>query len=243
MSDLVLKMDHVSLSFEDQAILNRVNLVLKKGDFAYLVGRTGVGKSTLLKLIYADQFPKEGVVVLGEHRVDKLNPKQVPFLRRKLGIVFQDYQLLADRSVYQNIQFALRATGWKKKSDIKKRISEVLMQVGMTGKAHERPHMLSGGQQQRIAIARALINEPLLLIADEPTGNLDPEASYRLMKLLEQINHVGTTVLMATHEYSLIRHFPGRVFELEEGGKLSEYESPKKFFTAFKARFDSTSKR
>lgn len=240
MAELVLDMKGVNLAFDKHRVLDKVNFQLKKGDFAYLVGRTGVGKSSLLKLIYADQQASEGIIVLGGQKIDSNNSRNIPFLRRKLGIVFQDYQLLPDRSVYQNIHFALRASGWKKQAAIKKRISEVLMQVGMTGKAHERPHTLSGGQQQRIAIARALINEPLLLIADEPTGNLDPEASYQLMKLLEQINHAGTTILMATHEYGLIKHFPGKVFELENG-KLNYYPHPREFFVAFKSRFDSNS--
>lgn len=237
MGDLVLDMKKVDLSFYQHQVLDKLDFQLEKGDFAYLVGRTGVGKSSLLKLIYADQLPNDGIISLGGQAVQHIQSKNIPFLRRKLGIVFQDYQLLPDRTVYQNIQFALKASGWRKKPAIKKRISEVLMQVGMTGKAHERPHTLSGGQQQRVAVARALINEPLLLIADEPTGNLDPEASYQLMKLLEQINHAGTTILMATHEYGLIKHFPGKVFELEKGN-LTYYAHPKEFFKTFKSRFE-----
>ncbi|MCI4668501.1 MAG: ATP-binding cassette domain-containing protein [Bacteroidia bacterium] len=238
MNDLVLDMKQVSLAFDSHKVLDKVDFQLEKGDFAYLVGRTGVGKSSLLKLIYADQRPEEGGIVLGGQKVNPISIKNIPYLRRKLGIVFQDYQLLSDRSVAQNIQFALRASGWKNKADIKKRISEVLMQVGMTGKSHAKPHLLSGGQQQRVAVARALINEPLLMIADEPTGNLDPEASYQLMKLLEQINKAGTTILMATHEYGLIKHFPGKVFELENA-RLNFYPSPKEFFSAFKSKIDS----
>lgn len=221
-----------------KGILNGLELQLQKGEFVYLVGKTGVGKSSLLKLIYADNKPQEGIILLGETRVDKAERKDIPQIRRKLGIVFQDYQLLPDRTVAQNILFALKATGWKQKAKIRRRISEVLMQVGMTGKAHERPHTLSGGEQQRVAIARALINEPVLLIADEPTGNLDPEASFHLMNVIRNINKAGTTILMATHEYGLMRHFPGRILELEEG-KLKEYKEVEAFFQAYKARFDS----
>lgn len=237
MSDMVLNMMNVSLEFDGHKVLDKVNMHLQKGDFAYLVGRTGVGKSTLLKLIYGDLKADSGNISLGTINVGEVDKKTLPLLRRKLGIVFQDYQLLSDRSVYQNIQFALKATGWKKNALVKKRISEVLMQVGMTGKSHERPHTLSGGQQQRISIARALINEPSLLIADEPTGNLDPQASFHLMKLLRQINNSGTTILMATHEYSLIKNFPGVVFEIQDG-KLIEYAGADDFFAAYRKRFE-----
>ncbi|MEO0897824.1 MAG: ATP-binding cassette domain-containing protein [Bacteroidota bacterium] len=237
MSDIVLNLNSVSLELGGQTILDKVNMHLQKGDFAYLVGRTGVGKSSLLKLIYGDLKMKEGNISLGSMNVGQVNHKTLPQLRRSLGIVFQDYQLLPDRSVSQNIQFALKATGWRKNALIKKRTSEVLMQVGMTGKAHDRPHTLSGGQQQRISIARALINEPVLLIADEPTGNLDPQASFHLMKLMKQINNSGTTILMATHEYSLIRNFPGMVFEIENG-KLIEYPEAEDFFKAYRKRFE-----
>ncbi|MEO1587550.1 MAG: ATP-binding cassette domain-containing protein [Bacteroidota bacterium] len=229
----------IDLQLGKKSILKGLEMQLLKGEFVYLVGKTGVGKSSLLKLIYGDNKSDEGIILLGETRVDKAERKDVPHIRRKLGIVFQDYQLLPDRTVAQNILFALKATGWKQKAQIRRRISEVLMQVGMTGKAHERPHTLSGGEQQRVAIARALINEPVLMIADEPTGNLDPEASYHLMNVMRNINRAGTTILIATHEYGLMRHFPGRILELEDA-KLKEYHQVEDFFAAYRSRFGAT---
>lgn len=203
---------------------------------AYLVGPTGVGKSSLLKLIYADLAPDAGSIFLGDFQVHQLSRQEIPFLRRRIGVVFQDFQLLPDKTVYQNLQIALRATGWKKNARIKQRINEVLFQVGLTGRASIRPYQLSGGEQQRVSIARALINDPLLLIADEPTGNLDPEASFFVMQILKKINLGGTAILMTTHEYSLIRHFPSRVIELNEG-LLTSYPEAATFLEAYSSRF------
>ena len=217
-----LRLDGVSLSFPPREVLHLIEAEVHMGEFVYLVGRTGSGKSSLLKLLYADLQPEAGTVWVEDKRVNELSRKEIPYLRRRMGIVFQDFQLLMDRDVAANIHFALRATGWKQEAKIKSRISEVLMQTGLSAKAHQMPHQLSGGEQQRVAIARALINDPLILIADEPTGNLDPDAAATIMGLLQKINRGGTAVVMATHEYRLLKDYPARVWELREG-KLLDY--------------------
>lgn len=227
-----IQLENVSVSLGDRLILDQVSLAIEKGEFIYIVGPTGVGKSTLLKLLYADCPLDSGEIYLGEFRLSQVKKKEIPFLRRKIGIVFQDFQLLPDRDVFENIRFALRATGWKSSAQIKARVSEVLMRVGMWAKVKAMPHQLSGGEQQRVAIARALINEPSILIADEPTGNLDPEASTHLMHILRKINQGGTSVLMATHEYRIIRDFPARILELSEG-QLWEHPTPNDFLRRF----------
>lgn len=232
----LLQLHQVDLAFGNRPILKGGDLKLEKGEMAYLVGPTGVGKSSLLKLIYADLKPDAGGIFLGDFQVHQLTRNEVPFLRRRVGVVFQDYQLLPDRTIFQNLQIALKATGWKKNLRIKQRINEVLLLVGLTGRANIRPLQLSGGEQQRAAIARALLNDPLLLIADEPTGNLDPEASFHVMQILRKINFGGTAVLMTTHEYSLIRHFPARVIELKDG-TLTSYPEAGAFLTAYSSRF------
>ncbi|MEM7370140.1 MAG: ATP-binding cassette domain-containing protein [Bacteroidota bacterium] len=232
----ILSFSTVSLSIHQRFLLKDISFQLDKGEFVYLVGRTGVGKSSLLKLIYADLPVDAGIVSVAGYQVSKLSRTEIPFLRRKLGIVFQDYQLLPDRSIYQNLQFALKATGWKKAAEIKRRISEVLLQVGLTGKANSFPHQLSGGEKQRAAIARALLNEPHLLIADEPTGNLDPETSQYIMELLMKIHHAGTAILMATHEYHLIKQFPSRVLELADA-TITNHATAEMFLTQYGAAF------
>lgn len=232
----ILSFSSVSLSIHQRFLLKEVSFQLKKGEFVYLVGRTGVGKSSLLKLIYADMPVDTGSIMVAGYQASHIPKTEIPFLRRKLGIVFQDYQLLPDRSVYQNLQFALKATGWKKAADIKRRISEVLIQVGMAGKANTFPHQLSGGEKQRATIARALLNEPALLIADEPTGNLDPETSQYIMELLKKIHHAGTAILMATHEYQLIKQFPARVLELS-AGEITDHDSADLFLAQYGATF------
>ncbi|WNJ18086.1 ATP-binding cassette domain-containing protein [Pontibacter sp. G13] len=231
----IVRLDSVSKSFGDHHVLEAISFTLQKGEFVYLVGRTGVGKSTILKLLYGDVKAQFGSIEVGEFQLKDIGRDQVPMLRRRLGIVFQDYQLLPDRNVYDNILFALKATGWKKSSSIKQRISEVLMKVGMSGKSETMPHQLSGGEQQRVSIARALINEPVLLIADEPTGNLDPEASAYIMEILRRINLSGTAIMMATHEYSLIKEYPARVLELDQR-KVKDYESGPQFLSAYGSR-------
>jgi cell division transport system ATP-binding protein len=231
-SRVVIHLENVDVHLGNRLILEEIGLSIEQGEFVYLVGPTGSGKSTLLKLLYADCPFSEGEIQIGDFFLSSLEKKEIPFLRRKMGIIFQDFQLLPDRNVYENIRFALRATGWRSSSEIKARISEVLMRVGMWSQNKAMPHQLSGGEQQRVAIARALINDPAVLIADEPTGNLDPEAAYHLMNILRKINQGGTTVLMATHEYILIRDFPARVLALSDH-RLESLDSPDAFLRRF----------
>ncbi|MBC6607732.1 ATP-binding cassette domain-containing protein [Hymenobacter sp. BT188] len=198
-------------------VLQKITFTLEKGEFAYLVGRTGSGKSSLLKTLYADLPLGGGVGTVAGFPLQKLSSGKVPYLRRKLGIIFQDFQLLFDRTVAENLIFVLKATGWSGKARIQNRLSEVLMRVGLANSASKMPHQLSGGEQQRVVIARALLNEPLLLLADEPTGNLDPEVAADIMRLFVEINNAGTAVLMATHNYQIIRQYPKRVLKCENG--------------------------
>ena len=225
MSQPIITFKSVSAQFLDRMVLEGIDFEVHMGEFVYLVGRTGSGKSTILRMIYADQQPSNGFIRVGEMHLGQLSGNDIPFLRRKMGIVFQDFQLLPDRTVYQNIYFALRATGWRDSRKIKKRISEVLIQVGMTGKGEAMPHQLSGGEQQQVAIARALINDPIVLVADEPTGNLDPEASTKVMDILQKINLSGTAVLMATHEYSILKKYPSRVIQVVDKGLVDHPKS------------------
>jgi len=231
----VVQLTEVEVHYGDRAILDKVDLKICQDEFVYLVGRTGAGKSTLLRLLYADQQPDKGSLQVERFALGDLSHKEIPFLRRRLGIIFQDYQLLPDRDVTQNIRFALQATGWKTSRQITQRINEVLLQVGMTGREHAMPHQLSGGEQQRVAIARALINSPALIIADEPTGNLDPHAAQYIMEILRKIHYQGTAVLMATHEYGLIHDYPGRVLELVEGS-IHDYPESQTFLKAYRQR-------
>ncbi len=218
----------VSANYQDRVILDNVTFEVRMGEFVYLVGRTGSGKSTLLRMVYADTKPSAGFIRVSNINLGEIRPSEIPFLRRKMGIIFQDFQLLGDRSVYENIFFALRATGWRDSRKIKQRISDVLVKVGLSGRADVMPHQLSGGEQQRIAIARALINDPIVLLADEPTGNLDPEASDQVMEILQKINLSGTAVIMATHEYSLIERFPSRLIQVTDQG-IVEFERSEPF--------------
>ncbi len=202
---------------KDSLILSDVNFTIDKGEFIYLVGKTGSGKSSLLQTMYADIPLKEGEASVVGYNLSKIKEKEVPYLRRKLGIVFQDFQLLTDRSVTENLFFVLKATGWKDKKKMEKRAIEVLDKVGLGTKGYKMPHQLSGGEQQRIAIARALLNDPDLILADEPTGNLDPETSKGLMELLMEISKSGRSILMATHDYKLFEKFPSRTLKCENG--------------------------
>lgn len=207
---------------DGKRILTDVDFHVSEGEFVYLIGRVGSGKSSLLKSLYneLDIYEAEKATVLGEDMLT-LKRKQVPALRRQMGIVFQDFQLLADRSVYKNLFFVLKATGWKKKADIDKRISEVLEAVGMGDKLNKMPHELSGGEQQRVAIARAILNTPKMIIADEPTGNLDPETAKGIMELLRHISQTGTAIIMSTHNMPLLDLFPGIVYHCKDG-RLTE---------------------
>jgi cell division transport system ATP-binding protein len=213
----VVLLNNIDVFQKNKLVLTGVNLSIGEGEFVYLIGKTGSGKSSLMKILYAGLPVEKGTGFVAGYDLTKISRRQIPLLRRKLGIVFQDYQLLEDRTVEENLKFVLKATGWKDKEAIKTRISEVLKEVELLSKLHSMPHNLSGGEQQRIAIARALLNKPELLLADEPTGNLDPETSNGIMRILFNISKQGTAVMMATHNYNLIYKFPGRVVKCEEG--------------------------
>jgi cell division transport system ATP-binding protein len=216
-TDPIVSLKNSDLYHEDVLVLHDLNFTIRKGEFVYLIGKTGSGKSSLLKTLYADMPNPRGEVNVVGYNVAKIKKRQIPYLRRKIGIVFQDFQLLNDRSVAENIFFVMKASGWKDRSKMKTRLAEVLMQVGLGSVASKYPHQLSGGEQQRIVIARALINEPLILFADEPTGNLDPEIADSIMKLFLEINKSGTAVLMATHQHGFIDRYPARVLKVDNG--------------------------
>ncbi len=213
----VLTLSHADIFQGQKLVLADVSFSITKTDFAYLIGQTGSGKSSLLKTLYADLHLQQGTGVVGGFSLDKLKAADVPYLRRKIGIVFQDFQLFFDRSIEENLLFVLKATGWTDSAKIKNRMAEVLMQVGMGTALKRMPHQLSGGEQQRVVIARAMLNEPMILIADEPTGNLDPTVSDQIMQVFQKINHDGTAVLMATHNYDLLKKYPGRVLKCDDG--------------------------
>ena len=208
MSTSILNIEEVSIFQQDETIFENININIDKGDFIYLIGKTGSGKSSLIKTIYADLELQKGDISVGGFRLKNLKENKIPFLRRKLGIVFQDFNLLQDRSVFDNLKFVLQATEWKNKRKIKERINEVLEIVNIKDLIHKFPHQLSGGQKQKVAISRALLNNPDLIIADEPTGNLDPKTSLEIMQLLLDLNEKGNTILMATHDFILIKEFP-----------------------------------
>ena len=216
-TDPVIRVSDASIFQGNNSVLSDVSFDIEKGEFVYLVGRTGSGKSSLLKTLYADLPLRLGDISVAGFKIREIKNSEVPLLRRKIGIIFQDFQLFPDRSVSENLVFVMKATGWRDGARIKERLAEVLMQVGLGSVEKKMPHQLSGGEQQRVVIARALINEPLILIADEPTGNLDPEVSNGIMKVFQSINKSGTAVLMATHSYGLIRRFPARVLKCEDG--------------------------
>ena len=220
MTELVVELHDVTITQEERPVLENVSFELGKGEFAYLIGRTGSGKSSLLKTLYADLPLLVGSGEVAGFNLASLPLGKVPYLRRKLGIVFQDFQLLGDRTVADNLHFVLQATGWKGKARRQQRVQEVLTQVGLSGVGNRMPHRLSGGEQQRVVIARALLNEPLVLLADEPTGNLDPEVSEGIMELFREINYAGTAILMATHNVQLLDKYPHRVLTCREGRLL-----------------------
>jgi cell division transport system ATP-binding protein len=219
-SEPVVKVTAATIFQDHNSILSDISFDIEKGEFAYIVGRTGSGKSSLLKTLYADLPLRLGDIHVAGHSIRELRSAKVPLLRRKIGIIFQDFQLFPDRTVAENLMFVMRATGWRDGTKMKARMVEVLMQVGLGSVEKKMPHQLSGGEQQRVVISRALLNEPVILIADEPTGNLDPEVSTGIMKLFQQINNSGTAVLMATHSYGLIKKFPARVLKCENGKLL-----------------------
>lgn len=216
-SDTIVNYSNVELSRNENTILSNIDIKVSSGDFMYLIGKVGSGKSTFLKSLYGEVPISGGEGEILGYDLSNIKRKQIPFLRRKIGIVFQDFQLLTDRSVHKNLEFVLRATGWKSSELIDHRIGEVLSFVGMQNKGYKMPHELSGGEQQRIVIARSLLNSPSLILADEPTGNLDPETGNLIVKLLHDISQEGTAVIMSTHNYNLIQRYPGRLAKCEEG--------------------------
>ncbi|MEG8947302.1 cell division ATP-binding protein FtsE [Rosettibacter firmus] len=212
----MLIFNHVDFSYDNQPVFQDLNLQIDQGEFVFLIGKSGVGKTTLLKLIYMDCFPQSGYVQVGDYSSETITLKEIPFLRRKLGIIFQDFQLLTDRSVYDNLAFVLEVIGTPKR-EIKKKIFYALSEVGLTHKQNNMPDELSGGEQQRVAIARAIINDPFLILADEPTGNLDPDTADEILGILKKINSRGTSVIFATHNYELVRSFDTKIIKLENG--------------------------
>ncbi|MBK6963420.1 MAG: ATP-binding cassette domain-containing protein [Bacteroidales bacterium] len=215
--DTIIELNNLSVYQRNILVLSEVTLSIGKGEFVYLIGKTGTGKSSLLKTLYADLPVKEGEAEVVGYNLKTIKLREVPYLRRKLGIVFQDFQLLNDRSVNDNLMFVLKATGWDDKTTMDERIKDVLDKVGLGTKGFKMPHQLSGGEQQRVSIARALLNDPELILADEPTGNLDPETSDGIMSLLFDISHSGRAVLMATHNYALMEKYPTRTLKCEAG--------------------------
>ena len=206
----------VMINQQEHTILEHVDFKLQAGDFVYLIGKVGSGKSTFLKTIYGELDINMGEAKVLDHDMTRIKPKEIPALRRRLGIVFQDFQLLTDRTVKENLAFVLRATGWKSKDEIENRIVEVLQQVGMENKGYKMPHELSGGEQQRIVIARAILNKPEIILADEPTGNLDVETGNNITELLHQICGQGSAIIMTTHNLNLLQEYPGKIFKCED---------------------------
>lgn len=215
--DILIKYTDVNIYQKEQLVLSDVSFELYEKDFLYIIGKVGSGKSSLLKTIYAELPVRGGHAFVLDFNVKRIRTKEIPMLRRNLGIVFQDFQLLTDRSVKDNLEFVLLATGWKSNREITARIDEVLEQVQLYEKKSKMPHQLSGGEQQRIVIARALLNYPKIILADEPTGNLDPETGVQILKLLHDIQGKGTSVIMSTHNYRLLEMFPGRMMKCEDG--------------------------
>lgn len=218
----MIDLKDISVSFDGQLVLDHLNFTMKRGEFVYLVGQTGAGKSSLLRLLYMDLKPDAGRVAVDEYDSENTESRNIPHLRRKLGIVFQDFKLLDDRDVYENVAFALYVTN-ARRSETKKLVLHALADVGLSHKRNQMPQELSGGEQQRVVIARAIVNAPSLLLADEPTGNLDPNSSSEIMELLRKINMRGTAILMATHNYDLVRKYPARIVQLKDG-KLLDVE-------------------
>ena len=219
--DNIISFEHVNIKVKDHLVLSDVNMDVNKSEFVYIIGKVGSGKTSLIKTINAEHPLEEGIATVSGFQLHKLKRKEIPRLRRKLGIVFQDFQLLTDRNIHKNLEFVLKATGWKNKGEINDRIGEVLEKVNLGYKGFKMPHQLSGGEQQRVVIARALLNNPEIILADEPTGNLDPATSEEIMKILISISEASRTVIMATHNYNLIKKFPARTLKCEDGS-LSE---------------------
>ena len=213
----IVEIENATIFHHYKTILNNVSLKLNKGDFIYIIGKTGSGKSSLLKTLYSDIPLKMGNIIIDGDEINKIKKSQLPYLRRKIGIVFQDFQLFQDRNAYENIKFVMDSTSWKDKTKINNRINYLLEKVGLANKLKNYPYELSGGEQQRLVIARALVNEPKLIIADEPTGNLDPEIAENILKLLIDINNSGTTIIMTTHNYNLIKKYKKKTYQCIDG--------------------------
>lgn len=212
----MLTFNGVDFNYKNQPVFSDLNLQIEQGEFVFMIGKSGVGKTTLLRMIFMDLFPESGYVEVGDYSSETIQEKDLPFLRRKVGMVFQDFQLLPDRNVYDNLAFVLQVTGNPQKV-IKKKVMNALSEVGLAHKQKNMPHQLSGGEKQRVAIARATINDPFLILADEPTGNLDPETSEEILSILKKINSRGTSVIFATHNYELVRKFEAKIIKLENG--------------------------
>ncbi len=216
---MMLSFDNVEFHYKNQPVFTNLNFELDYGEFVFVIGKSGIGKSTLMQLIYMNLFPLTGTVRIADFDSQTIKPSQIPLLRRKIGVIFQDFKLLPDKNVYQNLAYVMKVTGISSK-EIKKRINETLSEVGLSHKRLNKPHELSGGEQQRVAIARAIINDPILVLADEPTGNLDPETSAEILALLKKINKRGTAVLVVTHNYDIVKKANERVIKLDDGRAL-----------------------
>ena len=226
MQNAIVTLDKATIINEKNLIFSEINFNVGIGEFVFLIGKTGSGKSSLLKVLYGDLPLSNGHGAIVGHDLKQLKDRNIPLLRRKLGVVFQDFKLLPDRTIFDNLEFVLKATGWKEKSKIKDRVNEVLKLVNVPADTNKFPFELSGGEQQRVAIARALLNHPELIIADEPTGNLDPETSQEIMQLFRKLHAEGMSVIMATHDYNMIMKFPGKIFQCDNG-KLNEVVAKK----------------
>lgn len=212
-----IEVNHADIFQKEHLILSDVSFNIQASEFVYLIGDTGSGKSSLLKTLYGELPLNKGTITVSDYQLFNLKKETIPFLRRKIGIVFQDFQLLTDRSVYENLAFVLEATGWKNEEDINNRIKEVLEKVNMQDHIYKMPHELSGGEQQRVCISRALLNDPKVILADEPTGNLDPDTTDKILELLHELCKGGCAILMATHEHTLLERFPAKIIKCEEG--------------------------
>lgn len=213
----IIQLSNITVFQGNNPVINQLSLAIERGEFVYLIGKTGSGKSSLLKTLYGELPLQNGEGKVAGYDLIQIKKKQIPFLRRKIGIVFQDFQLLNDRSVYENLRFVMKATGWTDENDIRKQITDVLNRVMLSGKSEKMPYELSGGEQQRVCVARALINKPELILADEPTGNLDAETSVEIMQLFLEISKSGTAIVFATHDIALYSKFPARTLKFEEG--------------------------
>jgi cell division transport system ATP-binding protein len=231
-SEPVVSIKNASIYQDDALILRDISFDIAKGEFVYLIGKTGSGKTSLLKTLYADLTTVTGEIKVAGFNIHKIKKSHIPSLRRKVGIIFQDFQLLFDRSVIENLIFVMRATGWRDNAKTRQHLNDILMRVGLSGIGNKLPHQLSGGEQQRVVIARALVNEPIILIADEPTGNLDPEVAESIIQLFQEINKTGTAILMATHNHTFLNKHPARVLKVTEEKVL---DSTKEYFSFYHA--------